>query len=388
MYICPVTVLDDLVDEMAHLLDAPCILEDVDFRMIGFSDQRRLADSVRQHSILERGSTAETRAWFHAHGIRESPGPIRVPGDAASGILGRLCVPARHLGRVHGYFWLLDPDGEIEESLWPEATAIAESAAALLGLGEKRQARRDGLYRELVEGGVRDARRSAAELAAAAGVDLGEPITCVAIDRPELTGQLSSLPTRHGVVWVRESSTVAAALVRSSILSAERSEDGLLTALGLGNRDRRLDEATYAGVGPSVPGIDGLASSRTGALVALQVTRAERVPLRTWKDLGALALLGIAREDDLAWALVDEQVTAFIRRASADLVTTARVFLDEAGSVARTAERLAVHRQTVYQRIAQVERLSGCDLSSGKDRLRLHLALSLAPFVLGRDEQA
>ncbi|GAB2448913.1 helix-turn-helix domain-containing protein [Nocardioides hungaricus] len=376
------STLDDLVDEMAHLLDAPCTLEDPDFRLIGFSGQRSLADTVRQHSILERSSTDETRAWFHAQGIRESDGPIRTPGDADLGILSRLCVPARHLGRVQGYFWLLDPDESIDAALWPEAAAIAETAAALLGLAERRQARRDALYRDLVEGASQDARRSAVDLAAGAGIDLAEPVTCVVVERPQLTGQLASRPSRSGVVWARESGTVSAALVRSALVGPDLSADELLACLGLGNRDRGLDAETFIGLGPSVEGIDRATSSRSGALVALRVARAGGLRLATWSGLGPRALLGVARDDDLARTLVPERFAGFIRRASPDLVTTALVFLEEAGSAGRAADRLAVHRQTVYQRVAQIERLCACDLTSGADRLQLHLALLLAPYVL------
>ena len=80
--------------------------------------------------------------------------------------------------------------------------------------------------------------------------------------------------------------------------------------------------------------------------------------------------------------LADEPgVQRFLATAPADVVATLRTWLDEAGSVSRTADRLSVHRQTVYHRLAQVERATGHDLARGRDRLSLHLAVELAPFL-------
>ncbi|UUW87225.1 helix-turn-helix domain-containing protein [Nocardioides sp. WV_118_6] len=382
------TTLDDLVEDMARLTDAPCTLEDPGFRLIGFSDHRGddVVDWIRQRSILERRSSDEVRAWFRAQGIEDSPGPLRTPADTALGIVGRLCVPARHLGRVHGYFWLIDPAGRIDEATWPEAVRIAESAARLLDVAERRQAHRDALFRDLVEGGRLAARASAVDLAQAAGLDLDEPVTCVLVERPELLDQVASRPSRPGVVWVRAGAGTgtAAAVARATLVTPTPGLDDLLAAVGLGRRLDALDRVTRAALGPTVPGIDGLAAAHRGARVALRVART-RPPgsVVAWSDLGPLALLGVARDDDLADAVLDPRLRAFLATVPPDVLATVRTWLDEAGSASRTATRLAVHRQTVYHRLGQVEQATGLDLARGADRLRLHLGLELAPFLTG-----
>lgn len=378
------SALDDLTEEMAHLTDAPCTLEDPEFRLIAFSDHRTddAVDSIRQRSILQRHSTDDVRAWFRAQGIEDADGPLRTPGDEDRGIVARLCVPVRHLGRIHGYFWLLDPEQRIDPATWPEAGRIAESAARLLNVAERRQAHRDALFRELVEGGRLAARQSAVDLAQAAGLDLQEPLACVLVERPELGDQVASRPAPAGVVWARTGGDAVAAVVRARLVAEATDPDALLTALGAGRRLDALDHVTRAAVGPVVPSIDELATSHRGARVALRVARTRPFGhVVAWQDLGPLALLGVARDDDLAAAVVEPTVRRFLATAADDVVTTVRTWLDEAGSVARTAERLSVHRQTVYHRLAQVEQATGHDLSRGPDRLRLHLALELAPYL-------
>lgn len=374
-------VLDDLADEIAALLHAPCTIESLDFDLLAFSGQGDAVDEVRRRSILERGSTPEVRAWFDAQGIRAATAPVRIPGDAARGIVTRLLVPAVHLGRAQAYVWLLDPDAAIDPALWPEAARLAESVGRLLHLMERRQDHRDELYRAVVEGTPQTAAEAAADLAAAAGLRLDEPVRCVVVERPALAEQLASRPPRPGVVWVRELEGASTAVVRSGAVRLDAGVGGLLAGLGLGRRLPDVDAATRVGVGPSVGSLDDLARSRSGALVALRV--ASPTPsgaLASWDELGPLALLGVARADELRRTVLPPTVARLTAEAP-DLARTARVFLDAAGNVVTTAAELGVHRQTVYHRLRQVEERTGLRLDDGADRLRLHLALTLAPFL-------
>jgi DNA-binding PucR family transcriptional regulator len=54
------------------------------------------------------------------------------------------------------------------------------------------------------------------------------------------------------------------------------------------------------------------------------------------------------------------------------------VFLDHAGTVARAADALHIHRQTLYYRLGRIEALTGCDLGDGQARLLLHMSVKLA----------
>ncbi len=375
------SALDDLVDDMAALLGAPCTLEDPQFQLIGFSGQREV-DTVRQRTILERSSTQDVKDWFAAQGIRDATAPMRTSADPDRGIVARLCIPARHLGRIQGFFWLLDPETSIDETLYPEAMRIADTAGVLLGLSERRQAHRDELYRALVEGRPLSARQAAAGLANAAGLRMDERVTCILLKRPGLPDQLSSRPTRSGLFWVREDEHVSAAVVRADHVRERMDLDELLGVLGLSRRVPSLDALTTVGVGPAVATLDELARSRTGATVALRVAHRDGPgTVMSWADLGPLALLGVARDADLRWALVSPKLERFLADASADLIRTASVFLDEAGSVARTARSLRVHRQTIYHRLRQIEHGTGLDLDDGESRLRLHLALRMNHFL-------
>ncbi len=54
------------------------------------------------------------------------------------------------------------------------------------------------------------------------------------------------------------------------------------------------------------------------------------------------------------------------------------MFLDCAGSAARAAAALRIHRQTLYYRLNRIAALTGLDLAEGDDRLLLHASLKAA----------
>ncbi|MGG8406558.1 PucR family transcriptional regulator, partial [Streptomyces sp. 12297] len=124
----------DLVDEISALLGAPATLENRDFRLIAFgahdSDDDLAMDPVRTRSILTRQSTAAVRSWFEGFGITRATGPVRIPAAPDAGVFrGRICLPVRHRGIVHGYVWLLDT----EPGPAPDQLDAAMEVAARIG---------------------------------------------------------------------------------------------------------------------------------------------------------------------------------------------------------------------------------------------------------------
>ncbi|MGW0611736.1 PucR family transcriptional regulator [Streptomyces sp. NPDC002788] len=131
---------EELVDEISELLGAPATLENRDFELIAFGaydsegdlDPSAL-DPVRTRSILTRRSTAAVRAWFEGFGITRATDPVRIPPTPEAGVhRGRICLPVRHRGVVHGYVWLLDDDPGPSERQLSAAMRVTARIGALL----------------------------------------------------------------------------------------------------------------------------------------------------------------------------------------------------------------------------------------------------------------
>jgi DNA-binding PucR family transcriptional regulator len=60
------------------------------------------------------------------------------------------------------------------------------------------------------------------------------------------------------------------------------------------------------------------------------------------------------------------------------LAETVETYLDVAGNAQLAAERLNLHRTSLYYRLQRIEQLAGTDLKNGLERLALHLELKVA----------
>jgi hypothetical protein len=342
-----------LVDEISRLLAAPATLESRDFALIAFCAHETTDgadfDSVRMRSILSRGSTAQTRAWFESFGIATARGPVRTPFEPELGIRTRLCIPVRHRRRLLGYVWLLD-DGRNDpaSAITAQAVALADRLAALLaddGSGERSDDLSDALADAVAGTGGRRAealRRLSRQLAGrAAVVAVGSAV--------QLPGSVRCIFDGVGVLLVP---------LRSPDAAAELT--GRLGAGPVGVSDVLTDPAR-------------LPECYRQAVFAATVATATGQPAARWAELGPYRLLrGVDLTDPAALDLI-----ATLAQSS-DLLETAEVFLDCAGTVQLAAAQLNIHRQTLYYRLSRIEALTGLALSSGADRLLLHLTVKLA----------
>ncbi|MEU5645451.1 PucR family transcriptional regulator [Streptomyces milbemycinicus] len=428
-------MLDDyqqLVDEISAALGAPATLENRDFELIAFgahdsgaysnkagkadeADELPL-DPVRTRSILRRRSTAAVRAWFEGFGIARAQAPLRIPPDPGAGVfMGRICLPVRHRGVVHGYVWLLD-DGHLSDlelggpSGPPDPRlARAMETAARIGALLAAEARADeelgGQLRDLLTGppSGRDTARTALRAALRGAAD--GPLALVAVtpwaprdaSNAEAAEDYASarLPSPPGVAAVcvlpvppgpgpaagHSPAAGLAALVRlraSTALDPARTaaEHLLRSAEGGPERPGTVRDGRFAGVSAPRRGLDDLPAAWPEALAAARAARADARlgPVAEWSAIGPYRLLAALP----AQTGPDPVVQALLKPSHAELARTAEAFLDCAGQASRTAQALGIHRQTLYYRLSRVEQLTGLDLDAGEDRLLLHMALKSA----------
>ncbi|MBL1101469.1 PucR family transcriptional regulator [Streptomyces coffeae] len=400
-----------LVDEITAALGAPATLENRDFALIAFGAhdsgdaEEPALDPVRTRSILQRRSTAAVRAWFEAFGIARAQAPLRIPPDPAAGVfMGRICLPVRHRGVVHGYVWLLD-DGHLSDlelggplvAPDPRLARAVETTArigALLAAEARAGEELGELLAELLTGppGGQDAARAGLRAALRPAAD--GPLALVAVvpwtpdtgaeaDHPGLPrlpgiAAASVVPgagdvTLAALVRLRAASaldparTTAEQLLRSPRASAPNTPGPELPPGG--------GRETAAGVSGPRRGLDELPTAWGEALAAARAARADARlgPVAEWTAIGPYRLLTA-----LPPTAPDAAVRPLLERSHAELARTAEAFLDCAGQASRTAQLLGIHRQTLYYRLSRVKQLTGLDLDAGEDRLLLHMALKAA----------
>lgn len=374
-----------LVDEISAALGAPATLEDRSFGLIAFGahegDDDSLMDPVRTRSILQRRSTAAVREWFEAYGIARATRPVRIAPDPAAGVLrGRICLPVRHAGVVHGYVWLLDDghlaglalggDGEVLDPRLAAAMETAGRIGALLAAEGRANARAGELLSALLAGPAGGREAAAADLREALGASADGPLAVLAIAP---WGSEDAAPGGAPAVAVTcalrapQGGLALAAVVRlrgmASLEPARTAAERLLRGGG-----------SVAGISAARSGLVELPAAWREALAAARAAPADARfgAVAEWDGLGAYRLLSMLSGP------TDPVALPLLEPAQRELARTAEVFLDCAGQAGRAAQVLGIHRQTLYYRLGRVEALTGADLDDGEDRLLLHMALKAA----------
>jgi len=95
-------------------------------------------------------------------------------------------------------------------------------------------------------------------------------------------------------------------------------------------------------------------------------------------DLGVFRLLVLLRESPELWEFYRATLASladYDHRQGAELLKTLEAFFTNLGNLARTAEALHVHRNTLLYRLDRIGEISGLNLDDSEDRLALWIAL-------------
>lgn len=359
---------------MSDLVGLPALLEDHELTLVAYGSQDGPVDPVRTESILLRRCSAGARAWLIEQGIAGAPGALRIRENPEVGLTSRLCVPARFEGRNHGYFWFLDT--EVEEATLAEAERIAARAGERLARDLRLGRRVEESLRRLLESG-----EEAEEFARLASVSVAGATVAIRLrfaDEDEAQRFVASLPSRAGL-WAAYAGQADAGVLARGDLAGERERRALADRLA-----RLSDDAPATGIGSVAGSLTEVHRSWAQAGIALNGGLALDERIADWAGLGIRRLLGLADPAAVRQVLdlpALEELIADPR--SAALVRTALVYLDLGASAKHAAEALGIHRQTLYYRLSAVEDRTGLSLADGRDRLLLHLALTLLGPAVG-----
>jgi hypothetical protein len=389
--------LQDIVDDLAQRLSAPTVLEDHQERMVVYSSHSQPIDEVRRDSILRRATRREVMAWFREQGIVGAREPLRIPRRPGQGILGRLCVPVRHRGCLMGWLFLIDDDQRLTDAEVAVARRAAGHAALLLYEEQLAARLASGSFSHLLSP-AEDLREDGAAQIADQGLLSGRGPVAIAVAQPLglderaarqqvsealrdvargvgshrslASGQALQLACAdHAVVLVRAgpgagTAGQAAAAVAAVLRRRVAGTRGARVVAAVGDPQPRLADAHLS-----------YRQARLAAKVAAAVPAAGEVT--HWRDLGVFRTLAMLPES-AAESSLDPRARTLFAAGSPELVTTLEVYLDLGCDAKSAAERLHLHRATLYYRLDKVARLTGANLKDGNDRLALHLGFKLA----------
>jgi hypothetical protein len=392
--------IQQIVDDLAGWLGRPAVLEDRTHRLIAYSSHDHPVDAVRESSILRRRATSEVARWLAEVGVRRARHPVRVPANDELGMLARLCVPILWKERVLGHLWFIDPD----QSIRPDEVELCVRHAAHLAV----LVHRDSVASSLSSARLSDAVQ--ALLSASPNADeatrileedgdfiategvVAVVVQGVATDADwtvDIEEPLSEALAEHAGALRREPALHLLRKDQCVLLLAAPSDE----PCRLGRRLGALTDSVRADLrGRDVPAsvVVGVGGHRNQLADAAESYRESRMAADA-----AMALPGMA--DVVYWSelgvnqivvklasLGDPPVLHAGLHALLDspeaqpMIETLETYLDVAGNAQLTAERLNLHRTSLYYRLQRVEQLAKTDLKDGLERLALHLAIKVA----------
>ncbi|MET8979479.1 helix-turn-helix domain-containing protein [Streptomyces sp. NPDC004539] len=389
--------IQDIVDGIADALRKGVSVDDLSGRLVTYSAQQGRADEARIRSLLTRAVPDDIRAWQDRHGAITATEPVEVPPNPGLGMLARLCVPLLHHGVKTGTLWILQSDAAWSvPALLDQLARLGDRIDTLAAL------QYDKANPQLDERGQRETTFQHACRADAA-----------ALDSLRSWPALYALDTVHVLVCLtaygaaRRSDTAAAQLrvalhqtlaAHSHVLAGSvqethttvlaRSSHGADTPLRL-YHDLAAAVATTAahaaeppavfiGVSSPLSTLDRLPAVYQQAVTAAQAAAVDPAlgPLATWDGIGPYRFLAQnLRRDPLHPSELYTRLQA--ADESGDLLHTLEVYYDST-SVNQVAQRLHLHRTSLYYRLGRIKDAIGTDPLDGPTRLELHMALKTA----------
>jgi sugar diacid utilization regulator len=390
--------LQNFVEDLATRLGAPTVLEDNEQRMIAYSTHSGPIDDVRRESILRRETSQDIKVWFRQFGIVAATEPLRTPGDPTAGVLGRLCAPVRYLNRLMGFLWLIDDELRLGAAEISVVRDVADHVGVLLYEEQLTRQLGGAVVTQLLSSSAELRELAVQQIAESATLDVHAPSAVVLLQplgmaehqlRPTITETLTEVARRcqdvkhlhavsgdHGVQVVQlrsvEDDSGAHRL-------ADAARESLLRRRGQQHAGCRV----IASVGEPQERLISAATSYQQARLSAKV--AQLVPsvgdLPRWRDLGVFRILAQLPSTEVASAVLDPRLAAVLRSGDEPVVLTLETYLDLGCDAKATAERLHLHRGTLYYRLQKAERIGGIDLRNGDDRLAVHMGFKLARYT-------
>jgi PucR C-terminal helix-turn-helix domain/GGDEF-like domain len=384
--------VQEITEALGSRLRRGVAVDDQTLRLLAVGKDYGDADPARIWSLLHRRTRPEDVNYARLRLLEE---PSRVPPVDELGLSGRLVAPIRHRGILLGFLWIIDHDDALTPT---ERDDVTETAAALASLLHQRLAVQDRdralashLFDVLLDAGPAEQAEAAVELLAHGLIEDDSHVGVLVLRREHDPG-VDGTELRTAVqdvcrrlppgTWLSSVQRLQATVM---IVGRRPVADKLCAAAGsalaaLGGGPWR------AGTGSPTQGLASAPAARRQAMVACQVAEAlgRRSEVVAFDELGPYALLGQLPADLVHNDLLPVGLFNLLHLgAPHELLDTVESFLDNAGDKQRTAHALNVHRSTLYHRLERIEAISGLDLSDGRDRLLVHLAVKLHRLLPG-----
>ncbi|WP_409426749.1 PucR family transcriptional regulator [Mycobacterium sp. SMC-11] len=383
------TDLFAVADSLAEAVGGAVTIEDQLGRVLSYSRGQRHADPARSATILNRQESEPLRELFEKRGVLAHldihDEPLFVAADPEYGLTGRMVVAVRAGRETLGAVWVACPHPLSGERL----TALADGArtVALHVLRSRasadleRQVESDWVTRLLDEQTEPD---DALALVARLGLPQA-PLRVIAVHtriatQPHAGLLLAFEAVTTGFGWSRPGRSALAANTVYTLLPAEDAAAARQWVRGLAGA-LPPHASVWAGIS-AVATVTELAAAGREAEECLglhEVGRPESVPPaydESWDEIVLRRLHTAARAGRVPTRGPVAELRHHDAAHNTPYVSTLRAWLDAQGDLARAAEQLGVHENTVRYRLRKMAEVTPLGLEDPRTRFAAMIELA------------
>lgn len=399
------SALQQLVDSLSRRLRCAVVIDDPNAQQQVYNSQFGGMDTSRKNRILSRAGDPEVAAYFWSFRNPWPQWPIRIPARPDLGVETRVYMPIRHQEELLGHLWVFDNESAVAEYDFELIFSTAESAALILNreqlLFDLERSRERELVRDLLSTAPGLRAQSADDLVGSDYFPPRSPVTAIVVQPMRPGGVEPDQAVRAEIGKALD--YVRGSLTPGYVLNLVRNDHGLMllspmdpalrtngaseVAVELQGALAANLEALDAGVWRVLCGagdeqalLDNAVTSYDQARHAVRVASVAPSfgPITAWSHLGIYRMLSHFPLEQLASEALHPAVTDLARNEDAHaLLRTLETYLDSGCDAKATAADLFIHRGTLYYRLKRIAEITGADITSGEDRLAIHLSLKL-----------
>ncbi|MDX3659088.1 helix-turn-helix domain-containing protein [Streptomyces sp. ID05-26A] len=389
------TAVSGLIDGLATELSRSVVVNDPTMQMLYASPHYGDEDPVRIRAVLDHVAEPAARGHVLAQGVTSWTRAGLIPANDTIGMHARVCVPVRWEGALLGLLMVMDADqsmttaelGQVDDAARELALALHTGTVAPTGRGD------DQTVLDLVGPDLsarRAARQALHESGRAARFATVTAVEISVVGTRTTTTSHVEVALRHALSGQRRAAPadqLASVTGDHAVVLLGSPEHAVARVAGVLDRVGEFALGHFrcvAGIGGTGPGLHHAATSlRQAGLARRAAALGLREPVAGWHELGVLGPLLAIPDAALTEAVLPREFLE-LRAADPDgqLTETVRAYLDAAGNGPLAAERLHVHRTTLYYRLGRLRDLTGLDVvTDGPTRLVLHAGLALAEVI-------
>ncbi len=388
--------LGGLVEDLAQRIGRSVAIDDAGLRLLANSSHFGDADPARMGSLVGRRVSGPLRDHVMSQHIQRWMSPTVLAAVPDLGMEhARLGYPLRSRYELLGIMWVVE-DEELADEHREACEQTARAAERILARRLQSQLESDTETESLIFGLLAGDPEIRAESArdlddlgifgiAATYTVVAMSIADAAPDGDDVVETVRRALAHVTAAQFRGSTNFAVTSAEAICIVATRQDPDTDDLRAFAERAHveiaRLSPSIAAririGVGDPVSRLIDVGIGYDQAVSAARIAQGQPGAVALWKDHPLEAYLRAIVRSDPEAAMVPDVLRRRVASASDSTLEMVAAFLDRAGNVAATAEALRMHRTSVYYRLKRFEESTGLDLDSGRDRLLVHLWLSL-----------